>query len=124
MLDAAREHDLIVNRVSQGSGAMLLKEAELREMSALGAEAGLEVSLFVGPREGFGVGAHARSDGRLCALRAASWNASAVYAVEDVARAVEAGIRSFLVADIGLLTCSSTCRPRANFRWNVSGRCR
>src|SRR5690348_18118435 len=41
--------------------SMLLKEVELRDMAALGAEAGLEVSLFVGPREGFGVGAHARS---------------------------------------------------------------
>ena len=104
MLDAARGHDIVINRVSQGSGAMLLKEAELRDMSALGAEAGLEVSLFVGPREGFGVGAHARSTdgsahfGQLRGTRQLS------YAVEDVARAVEAGIRSFLVADIGLLT--------------------
>jgi hypothetical protein len=61
VLDAARAHDIVINRVSQGSGAMLLKEVELRDMAALGAEAGLEVSLFVGPREGFDVGAHARS---------------------------------------------------------------
>ena len=52
VLEAARQHEIVVNRVSQGSGAMLLSESELREMSALAAEAGVEVSLFVGPREG------------------------------------------------------------------------
>ena len=103
VLDAAREHGIIVNRVSQGSGAMLLSESELREMSFVGAEAGLEISLFVGPREGYGVGAHPRSAdgaghaGQLRGLHGLS------YAIEDVARAVEAGIRSFLVADNGLL---------------------
>ena len=103
VLDAARGHELVINRVSQGSGAMLLSESELREMSALAAEAGIEVSLFVGPREGYGVGAHPRSvdgaghAGQLRGLRGLS------YAIEDVARATEAGIRSFLVADAGLL---------------------
>ena len=104
VIEAARRHDLTVNRVSQGSGAMLLKEVELRDMAALGSESGIEVSLFIGPRESFGVGAHARSPdgaaqaGQLRGVR------QLAYAVEDVARAVEAGIRSFLVADLGLLT--------------------
>jgi hypothetical protein len=103
VLDAAREHEIVVNRVSQGSGAMLLAESELRELAVVAAEAGVEVSLFVGPREGYGVGAHARSaDGaghasQLRGIRGLS------YAIEDVARAAEAGIRSFLVADTGLL---------------------
>ena len=104
VLAAAREHDVVVNRVSQGSGAMLLGESELRELSAAGAEAGVEISLFVGPREGFGVGAHARSaDGSAHAGQIRGMRGLA-YAVEDVARASEAGIRSFLVADQGLLT--------------------
>jgi hypothetical protein len=100
---AATEHGIVVNRVSQGSGAMLVGESELREMAALGAETGIEVSLFVGPRESFGVGAHARSPegaahgGQLRGMRGLT------YAIEDVARATEAGIRSFLVADLGLL---------------------
>jgi Peptidase family U32 len=103
VLAAARDHKIVVNRVSQGSGAMLLSESELREMAVVGAEAGVEVSLFVGPREGYGVGAHPRSldgaahAGQLRGLRGLS------YAIEDVARAAEAGIRSFLVADTGLL---------------------
>ena len=103
VLAEARRHGIVVNRVSQGSGAMLLGESELRETAAVAAEAGVEVSLFVGPREGYGLGAHARSEdgvghaGQVRGVRGLS------YAIEDVARAVEAGIRSFLVADTGLL---------------------
>ena len=103
VLDAAREHEIVVNRVSQGSGAMLLTEAELREMAAVAAEAGVEISLFVGPREAFGVGAHPRSEdgaGHAAQLRGIR---GLTYGVEDVARAAEAGIRSFLIADTGLL---------------------
>jgi hypothetical protein len=104
VITEAHAQGIVVNRVSQGSGAMLLRESELREMAQLGFDAGLEVSLFVGPREGFDVGAHARTaDGsaHFGQLRGARGLA---YAVEDVVRAVEAGIRSFLVADLGLLT--------------------
>lgn len=99
----AEEHEIVVNRVSQGSGAMLLGESELREMAAIGAEAGLEVSLFTGPREGWDIGAHARSaDGAAHAGQVRGLRGLA-YAVEDIARACEAGIRSFLIADAGLL---------------------
>jgi hypothetical protein len=103
VIRAAAAEGIVVNRVSQGSGAMLLRESELVEMAELGAAAGLEVSLFVGPREGYDVGAHARTPdgaahaGQLRGLRGLR------YAVEDVSRAVECGIRSFLVADLGLL---------------------
>ena len=100
---SAERHQIVVNRVSQGSGAMLLGESELREMVAIGAEAGLEVSLFTGPREGWDVGAHARSaDGAAHAGQVRGIRGLA-YAVEDIARACEAGIRSFLIADAGLL---------------------
>lgn len=104
VLDAARTHGVVVNRVSQGSGAMLLKEIELRDMAALGAEAGLEVSLFVGPREGFDVGVHSRSADGAAHFGQLRGTRQLAYAVEDVVRAAENGIRSFLVADIGLLT--------------------
>jgi len=103
VIRAATAEGIVVNRVSQGSGAMLLRESELREMAALGAVAGIEVSLFVGPREGYDIGAHARTAdgsahaGQLRGLRGLR------YAAEDVSRAVESGIRSFLIADLGLL---------------------
>lgn len=124
VIDAAREHGVCVNRVSQGSGAMVLKESELREMARLGAEAGIEVCLFVGPRAGFDVGAHARSDdgagqyGELRGMR------QLTYGIEDIRRACEAGIRSFLIADAGLLTVIEDMRLRgelpAECVWKIS----
>ena len=104
VLAAARAEGIVVNRVSQGSGAMLLREVELRDMAALGSETGIEVSLFVGPREGFGVGIHPRTEDGVAQFGQLRGMRQLAYAVEDIARAVEAGIRSFLVADAGLLT--------------------
>lgn len=100
---AANDHGIVVNRVSQGSGAMLVSESELREIAALGAESGIEVSLFVGPRESYGVGAHPRSPEGAAHGAQLRGMRGLTYAIEDVARATEAGIRSFLVADLGLL---------------------
>ena len=103
VLSAADRDGVQVNRVSQGSGAMVLAESELRAMARMGADAGLEVSLFVGPREEFGIGvqAHATDGGSLHGRIRGTHQLR--YAVEDVRRAAECGIRGFLVADPGLL---------------------
>ena len=103
VLDEADRLGVTVHRVSQGSGAMLLSEHELAEMASMGADRGIEVSLFIGPREEFGTGgavhaAEGRSmSGHLRGLHQLR------YALEDVHRALESGIRGFLVADLGLL---------------------
>ena len=52
VLRAAEAEGITVNRVSQGSGAMLLRASELRDMAQAGLDAGIEVCLFVGPRSG------------------------------------------------------------------------
>jgi len=103
VLDEAGRRDVVVNRVSQGSGSMLHSEAELTEMARIGASAGLEVSLFVGPREEWGIAAMSRAaDGGSLAGGVRGMR-QLRYAVEDVLRAVDCGIRGFLVADLGLL---------------------
>jgi len=103
VLDEAGRRGVVVNRVSQGSGAMLHSESELAEMAHIGAGAGLEVSLFVGPREEWGVSAMSRAaDGGALAGGVRGMR-QLRYAVEDVLRAVDCGIRGFLVADLGLL---------------------
>ena len=102
-VEAAVAARVTVNRVSQGSGAMLLAQAELAEMARIGADHGIEVSLFVGPREEWDVGRSAQAaDGPALAgrLRGARQQR---YAVDDVLRAVDQGIRGFLVGDTGLL---------------------
>ncbi len=124
VLGAAEAEGITVNRVSQGSGAVLMRAVELRDMAQAGLEAGVEVCLFVGPRERYGVGAHARSqDGRahgdqVRGLRQIS------YALEDVLRATEEGIRSFLVADLGLLRAVTQAQAQGalppGLVWKVS----
>lgn len=103
VIAAADAHAITVHRVSQGSGAMLLSEGELREMSVMGADRGIEVNLFIGPREEFGVGGSVRSlEGRALSGHLRGLH-QLRYAIEDVLRAVECGIRGFLIADPGLM---------------------
>lgn len=102
--DAADEYDVPIHRVSQGSGVMLMTDAELDEMAAIGRERGIEVSLFIGPRAGWDTGAMAYSSaGKVVAPKVRGMT-QLVYAIEDVHRAVEHGILSVLVTDEGLLT--------------------
>ena len=56
VLDEADERGVAVRRVSQGSGVMMLTDAEISEMAAIGAERGVEVSLFLGPRGAWDAG--------------------------------------------------------------------
>jgi len=124
VLRAAKAEGVTVNRVSQGSGAVLMRAAELRDMARAGLEAGVEVCLFVGPRERYGVGAHARSaDGRAHGDQVRGLRQIG-YALEDVLRATEEGIRSFLVADLGLLAAVTRAQAQgalpAGLVWKVS----
>src|SRR5260370_36921570 len=124
VLRAAEAEGITVNRVSQGSGAMLLRASELRDMAQAGLDAGVEACLFVGPRERFGPGAHARSpDGRAHGDQARGLGQRS-YALEDGLRATEEGIRSFLVADLGLLRAVTQAQARgalpSGLVWKVS----
>ena len=103
VLEAAKERELRVHRISQGSGMMLLTDDDLRDMVALGQEHAIEVCLFVGPRAAWDVGVQATApSGRVAggSLRGAD---QLVYGVEDVLRGCRLGVRSILVADTGQL---------------------
>jgi len=103
VLEEAARESIPIHRVSQGSGIMLLTDAEIGEMVRLGESAGVEVSLFVGPRAAWDVGAQVLSpSGRNLGARLRGMD-QLVYALEDVRRACDLGIRSILVADEGLL---------------------
>jgi hypothetical protein len=103
VLEEAEARKVRVHRISQGSGIMLLTDSEIREMAKLGAEAPVEVSLFVGPRAAWEPGAHILTPaGKNLAARHRGME-QLVYAVEDIRRACDLGIRGVLVADSGLL---------------------
>jgi hypothetical protein len=124
VINEAHERHVTVHRTSQGSGAMLLTRGELKEMARIGADEGLEVSLFAGPREEYGVGGAARSpDGLLLSGRLRGFH-QLRYAIEDISRAAEAGIRGFLIADTGLLEIVAQMVQSkelpANIVWKIS----
>jgi hypothetical protein len=124
VLNAAEAEGVTVNRVSQGSGAGLLRASELRDMAQAGRDAGVEVCLFTGPRERYGTGAHPRSAEGSAHADQVRGTRQLRYALEDVRRAVEQGIRSFLVADLGLLVALRKAQARGDLPegivWKVS----
>lgn len=103
VLDESARLGVPVHRISQGSGIQMLLDDEITEMHELCTEADIELCLFVGPRGSFDIGAAvlARAGGALKgALRGAR---QLHHAIADVERATDLGIRSILVADLGLL---------------------
>lgn len=103
VLSEAEARKVRVHRISQGSGIMLLTDSEIREMVALGVEANIEVSLFVGPRAAWETGSQILSlAGKNLGARHRGME-QVVYAIEDIKRANALGIRSVLIADEGLL---------------------
>ncbi len=103
VIEEAAARKVPVQRISQGSGIMLLTDAEILEMVELGAAHNIEVNLFVGPRATFDVGAQVFSPaGRALGLSLRGANQLG-YAMEDVLRAVRLGIKSILVSDLGNL---------------------
>lgn len=103
VLDEGARRGVTVNRVSQGSGAMLHTRAELREMAHQGKDAGLEVCLFVGPRGSYGTGLLAHKPAGEGIAWGIQGDDQLRWAIADVLRAVDEGIRSFLIGDIGLM---------------------
>lgn len=101
-----------IDRVSQGSGIMMLSDAQLDELVALGREHGIEVCLFLGPRGAWDAG------GQALVTEAAAGVARGAEAVEacvaEARRACSHGIRSLLVGDVGVLDVLARLRGRGH----------
>ncbi|HTE34343.1 MAG TPA: U32 family peptidase [Chryseolinea sp.] len=97
---------LLVHRLSQGSGIMLLLDDEIRRMGMLCAKSQLELSLFVGPRGTWDISALPfTAAGKAQGIRHEGAD-QLVYAMEDLKRAAGLGIRGALIGDEGLLLLS------------------
>ncbi len=100
--EGARRH-VPLHRVSQGSGIMLMTDGEITEMLAIGRNARIEVNLFLGPRATFDIGAQVFSPaGKALGLSARGAD-QLRFALEDLERGVELGLKSVLVSDLGVL---------------------
>lgn len=110
VLEEADRRRVPVHRVSQGSGIMLLTDAEIGEMVRMARDARLELSLFVGPRAGYDATPQPLTPAGKVIGGSLRGGEQLLYAVEDVRRACALGVRSVLVADLGLLSVLSELR--------------
>jgi hypothetical protein len=110
VLAEADKRGVPVHRVSQGSGTMLLTDAEVAAMASTAAARSIEVSLFTRPLAGWDTGAAARASGGTALAAQARGTEQLVYCLEDLRRAAELGIRSVLVTDLGVLRVAAQMR--------------
>ena len=103
VLEEAERRDVLVHRVSQGSGVFMHTDAELDEMAGIAAGARIEVSLFARPNAGWDASAMARAPAGAVIAPVARGQEQVVHALDDVRRAADHGFRSVLIADLGVL---------------------
>ncbi len=110
VLEEAARLEVTVHRISQGSGVFLLTDEELDEMARIAAEARVEVSLFARPNAAWDTSAMARSPVGAVVAPAARGQEQVVACLDDARRAAEHGIRSVLIADLGVLSVFTDAR--------------
>src|SRR3954470_19055275 len=104
VLEEAERLDVAVHRVSQGSGVFLQTDDELERMARTAADATIEVSLFARPNAGWDASAMARSPAGAVLAPAARGQDQVAAVLDEILRAAEHGVRSVLIADIGVLS--------------------
>jgi len=114
VVEEAKRLEVSIHRASQGSGVMLLTNDELKDMAQIGAETSIEVCLFIGPRAPWEAGAAALTpEGGQVGWRHSGMRQLS-YALREAHRATDAGIRSLLVADEGLIWILDQARRRGD----------
>jgi len=123
VIEEARELNVPLHRISQGSGVMMLTDDEITAMVALGHEHSVEVCLFLGPRGFWDIGAAAASASRGAGPRARGIDQLG-QCLAEMQRAADLGIRNVLVADEGVLWAGHQLRSSgvlpADFRFKIS----
>ena len=124
LLKESKNLGVTLNRISQGSGGMLLLKSEIKEMVRLAAAERIEICLFVGPRAGFDVGLLAHTGSKFAGYSSIRGNDQINAAIADVDRALEYGVRGFLIGDLGLLRVFRERQAKGiwpkNIHWKVS----
>ena len=119
VLEEGERQKVLIQRVSQGSGIMLLSDAEIREMASWATMPGSKSACLSGRAQPGETSAPAvASAGKNLGARHRGMD-QVVYAVEDIRRACGLGIRSVLVADEGLLWLASEMRKAGKLPANL-----
>jgi hypothetical protein len=110
LIDALEYYEVEIHRVTQTKGIMLLTDSEILEMADMARGAGLELFLSVGPRATYDTSASAQTkEGARIGYRLRGYQ-NLAYAIEDVKRAVDLGVRGIVLYDEGLLWVLSKMR--------------
>lgn len=99
----AKSHNLTIHRVSQGSGIMLMHSSDIEQMLSVAKANSIELCLFVGPRAEWDIGAQAFSVGGASLAPSLRGSIQLNHAIQELINVTKLGLRSVLVADIGLL---------------------
>jgi hypothetical protein len=110
VLEEAARLDVRVHRVSQGSGVFFQTDAELDAMARSAADEQVEVSLFARPNAAWDTSAMARTAAGAVVAPTSRGQEQVVQGMEDVKRGAAHGIRSVLIADLGLLSVFGAMR--------------
>lgn len=122
-LEEADKNGLLVHRVSQGSGIMLLSDEEIKAMCTMCADRGMELSLFVGPRGTWDINALPFTPaGKALGVRHQGAD-QLVYAMEDLKRGAQLGVRGALVGDEGLLLLTKEMKRQGMLPANFVVKC-
>ncbi len=117
VLEEAERRAVPVRRTSQGSGVMMLTDDEIRTMARLGADHGIEVNLFLGPRGAWDTGGQSFVTSSVAG--AARGRDTLGWCVHEAERACALGIRSLLVADVGALWVLGRLRAEGRLPANL-----
>lgn len=116
-----------VNRITETYGLFRHTSFEIKEMVALSHEYGCELVMSTGPRASYDTSATASSEqGKTIAYRLRGQE-QIVRAIEDIKRAIDFNVKSFLIYDEGLLWILSQMRAKAilpkEIKFKISAHC-
>lgn len=119
LLNESLKNNVFIHRVTQTKGIMLLSDGDINEMVDLAIDYGCELFLSVGPRATYDTSAtvHTKEGSRI-GYRLRGYD-NLVYAIEDVKRACDLGVRGILLYDEGLLWVLNKMREEGEIPGNV-----
>lgn len=119
LISSCEDKDITIHRATQTKGIMLLTDDEIEEMVSLANNSKINLFLSVGPRAVYDTSATAQTkEGSRIGYRLRGYN-NLVYAIEDVKRAVDLGVRGIVLYDEGLLWALAKMRESGEIAKNI-----
>ncbi|MBZ9569951.1 U32 family peptidase [Methanobrevibacter sp. TMH8] len=114
LISSCEDKNIRIHRATQTKGIMFLNDEEIEEMVSLANDSKIDLFLSVGPRAVYDTSATAQTkEGSRIGYRLRGYD-NLVYAIEDVKRAIDLGVRGIVVYDEGLLWALAKMRDEKN----------